>query len=64
MDAEGKRLPNDRAAAGNLVIESSWPSQIRTVYGDHQRVVDTYYSTYLGVYFTGDGARRDEDGDY
>ena len=64
MDAEGKRLPDEGAAAGNLVIESSWPSQIRTVYGDHQRVVDTYYSTYPGVYFTGDGARRDEDGDY
>ncbi|MDA0955543.1 MAG: AMP-binding protein, partial [Proteobacteria bacterium] len=64
MDADGKRLPDKGAASGNLVIESSWPSQIRTVYGDHQRVIDTYYSTYPGVYFTGDGARRDEDGDY
>jgi len=49
---------------GNLVIKRSWPSQIRTVYGDHQRLIDTYFSTYKGVYFTGDGARRDEDGYY
>jgi acetyl-CoA synthetase len=47
-----------------LVITGSWPGQIRTVYGDHQRVIDTYYSTYKGYYFTGDGARRDEDGYY
>jgi len=51
-------------ATGNLVITASWPGQIRTVYGDHQRVVDTYYSTYKGFYFTGDGARRDADGYY
>ncbi|MEM6707353.1 MAG: acetate--CoA ligase [Pseudomonadota bacterium] len=63
MDAEG-RLIEDAVASGNLVITASWPSQIRTVYGDHQRVVDTYYSTYPGYYFTGDGARRDEDGYY
>ena len=51
-------------AAGNLVITQSWPGQIRTVYGDHQRAIDTYYSTYPGYYFTGDGARRDADGYY
>ena len=51
-------------AAGNLVITDSWPGQIRTVYGDHQRVIDTYYSDYPGYYFTGDGARRDADGYY
>ena len=45
-------------------MASSWPGQMRTVYGDHQRVIDTYYSTYPGYYFTGDGARRDEDGSY
>ena len=50
--------------SGNLVIKSSWPSQIRTVYGDHQRCVDTYYSMYPGYYTTGDGARRDADGYY
>jgi acetyl-CoA synthetase len=51
-------------ATGNLVITRSWPGQIRTVYGDHQRVVDTYYKTYPGYYFTGDGARRDAEGYY
>ena len=51
-------------AVGNLVLTSSWPGQIRTVYGDHQRVIDTYYRTYKGMYFTGDGARRDADGYY
>jgi acetyl-CoA synthetase len=51
-------------AVGNLVLTTSWPGQIRTVYGDHQRVIDTYYRTYKGVYFTGDGARRDADGYY
>ena len=51
-------------ASGNLVITASWPGQIRTVYGDHQRVIDTYYSAYPGLYFTGDGARRDADGYY
>jgi acetyl-CoA synthetase len=50
--------------AGYLVIKSSWPSQIRSVYGDHQRMVDTYFKPYPGYYFTGDGASRDEDGYY
>ena len=63
MDAEG-HLIEEQAASGNLVITGSWPGQIRSVYGDHQRVIDTYYSTYKGYYFTGDGARRDEDGYY
>ena len=63
MDAEGN-LIEDEEAVGNLVITGAWPGQIRTVYGDHQRVIDTYYSTYPGYYFTGDGARRDADGYY
>ncbi len=63
MDAEGN-LIEEQAASGNLVITASWPGQIRSVYGDHQRVIDTYYSTYPGYYFTGDGERRDEDGYY
>jgi len=50
--------------SGNLVIKQSWPSQIRSVYGDHQRLIDTYFSTYPGYFFTGDGARRDADGYY
>jgi acetyl-CoA synthetase len=50
--------------AGNLVITNTWPSQIRSIYGDHQRVIDTYYAQYPGYYFTGDGARRDADGYY
>ena len=50
------------SARGDLVITSTWPSQVRSVYGDHQRLIDTYYSRYPGMYFTGDGARRDEDG--
>jgi len=62
FDADGNEL--DGAAEGNLVIKASWPSQARTVYGDHQRFINTYFSAYKGVYFTGDGARRDEDGDY
>ena len=52
------------AGSGYLVIKSSWPSQIRTVYGDHQRLIDTYFGHYKGYYFTGDGASRDEDGYY
>ena len=48
--------------SGNLVIEQSWPSQIRSVYGDHKRMIDTYFTMYEGIYFTGDGARRDKDG--
>ena len=63
MDAEGN-LIEDEEAVGTLVITGAWPGQIRTVYGDHQRVIDTYYSTYPGYYFTGDGARRDADGYY
>ena len=50
------------AVSGNLVIKHSWPSQIRSVFNDHQRMIDTYFSTYADVYFTGDGARRDKDG--
>ncbi|MFZ5617783.1 MAG: AMP-binding protein, partial [Pseudomonadota bacterium] len=60
VDAEGKFI--EGAASGNLVLTDSWPGQMRTVYGDHQRFIDTYFSTYPGMYFTGDGARRDEDG--
>ncbi|MGL4316972.1 MAG: acetate--CoA ligase [Pseudomonas sp.] len=52
------------AGSGVLAIKSSWPSQIRSVYGDHQRMIDTYFKPYPGYYFTGDGARRDEDGYY
>ncbi len=62
MDPDGNEL--DGATSGNLAIKASWPSQIRTVYGDHQRLIDTYFSAYKGYYFTGDGARRDEDGYY
>ena len=59
VDHEGKELKG--ATEGNLCIADSWPGQMRTVYGDHQRFIDTYFSTFLGYYFTGDGARRDED---
>ena len=62
LDNEGNEITG--AGEGNLAIKSSWPSQIRSVYGDHQRLIDTYFSTYPGYYFTGDGARRDEDGYY
>jgi len=62
LDADGNVL--DGPAEGNLVLCQSWPSQIRSVYGDHQRCVDTYFSTYKGYYFTGDSALRDEDGYY
>jgi acetyl-CoA synthetase len=61
---ETGRVIETVAATGNLVLLNSWPGQIRTVYGDHQRVIDTYYTTYKGMYFTGDGARRDSDGYY
>ncbi len=61
-DADGKELTG--AAAGNLVITRPWPGMMRTVYGNHQRFIETYFSTYPGIYFTGDGARRDEDGYY
>ena len=63
VDTEG-RVIEATEASGNLVITTSWPGQIRTVYGDHQRVIDTYYAAYPGFYFTGDGARRDADGYY
>ncbi len=62
MDAEGQRLPDTGEAQGNLVLLGSWPGQARTVYGDHQRFIDTYFTAYPGTYFTGDGARRDVDG--
>ncbi len=62
VDADGKVL--DGACQGNLVIADSWPGQMRTVYGDHERFVQTYFSAYKGKYFTGDGCRRDEDGYY
>ena len=62
VDANGTVL--EGAAEGNLVITDSWPGQMRTVYGDHARFIDTYFRTYPGSYFTGDGARRDEDGYY
>jgi acetyl-CoA synthetase len=62
VDAEGNVLTG--ATTGNLCIADSWPGQMRTVYGDHQRFVDTYFKTYPGKYFTGDGCRRDEDGYY
>ncbi len=62
VDADGKTL--DGATSGNLVLTDSWPGQMRTVFGDHQRFIDTYFKTYPGMYFTGDGARRDEDGYY
>jgi acetyl-CoA synthetase len=62
VDAEGHFL--EGATEGNLVLLDSWPGQMRSVYGDHERFIDTYFKTYPGMYFTGDGARRDEDGDY
>jgi acetyl-CoA synthetase len=62
VDAEGQTLTG--AGTGNLCIADSWPGQMRTVYGDHERFVQTYFSTYVGKYFTGDGCRRDEDGYY
>ncbi|MFM9862604.1 MAG: acetate--CoA ligase [Micropepsaceae bacterium] len=62
VDAEGKVLEGE--ATGNLVLADSWPGQMRSVYGDHQRFIDTYFKTYPGKYFTGDGCRRDKDGYY
>lgn len=62
VDANGQRV--EGAGEGNLLLTNSWPGQARTVYGDHQRFIATYFSTYPGAYFTGDGARRDADGDY
>jgi acetyl-CoA synthetase len=62
VDAEGRVLEGE--AEGNLVLLDSWPGQMRSVHGDHQRFIDTYFKAYPGMYFTGDGARRDGDGDY
>jgi acetyl-CoA synthetase len=62
VDGEGKELQG--ACEGNLCISESWPGQMRTVYGDHERFEQTYFSTFPGKYFTGDGCRRDADGDY
>ncbi len=62
MDANGNEIEGH--GVGNLCLKSSWPGQMRTVYGDHQRFVDTYFKTYPGKYFTGDGCRRDADGYY
>jgi acetyl-CoA synthetase len=62
VDAEGKVL--EGATSGNLCLSASWPGQMRTVWGDHRRFFETYFSTYPGRYFTGDGCRRDEDGYY
>jgi len=62
VDADGKVL--EGAASGNLCLTDSWPGQMRSVYGDHQRFIGTYFKTYRGKYFTGDGCRRDEDGYY
>ena len=62
VDAEG--TVQEGVAEGNLLITDSWPGQVRTIYGDHQRFIDTYFSAYPGNYFSGDGARRDEDGYY
>jgi len=62
VDNDGKLL--EGTAEGNLVITDSWPGQMRSVYGDHKRFVDTYFATYRGVFFTGDGCRRDKDGYY
>jgi acetyl-CoA synthetase len=62
VDSDGKLL--EGVAEGNLVILDSWPGQMRTVYGDHKRFVETYFTTYKGMFLTGDGCRRDKDGDY
>ena len=62
VDADGHEL--EGATEGNLIIKNSWPGQMRTVYGDHKRFAETYFSAYPGNYFTGDGCRRDEDGFY
>ena len=62
VDNDGRRI--EGPGEGNLCLARSWPGQMRTVYGDHRRFVDTYFSAFPGLYFTGDGARRDEDGFY
>ncbi|MEE2526598.1 acetate--CoA ligase [Hyphobacterium sp. HN65] len=61
VDGEGHFIEGEGELTGNLVIKRSWPGQMRTVYGDHKRFAETYFSTYRGLYFTGDGARRDAD---
>jgi acetyl-CoA synthetase len=62
VDDKGQEL--EGAVSGNLVMKRPWPGQMRTIYGDHQRFIDTYFKLYAGVYTSGDGARRDEDGYY
>jgi acetyl-CoA synthetase len=62
VDEKGNEL--EGAVSGNLCLTTSWPGQMRTVWGDHKRFFDTYFTTYRGLYFTGDGCRRDEDGYY
>ena len=62
MDDEGKEVP--QGESGKLCISKPWPGMLRTTYGDHKRFAETYFSTYKGYYFTGDGCRIDEDGDY
>ena len=62
VDNENNELAG--ATDGNLCLQHSWPGQMRTVYGDHQRFIETYFTAFPGRYFTGDGARRDEDGYY
>lgn len=62
LDTEGQEIEGE--GEGSLAIKHSWPGQIRTVFGDHQRLIDTYFSTYPNYYFTGDGAKRDAEGDY
>ncbi len=62
LDGDGKEI--EGAGSGILAIDRSWPGQLRTVFGDHERCIETYYSAYKGYYLTGDGVRRDEDGDY
>ncbi len=62
LDEQGREIQGP--GSGMLALKGSWPSQIRSVYGDHQRLLDTYFKPYPGYYFTGDGARRDEDGDW
>ncbi|MEM8934202.1 MAG: acetyl-coenzyme A synthetase, partial [Acidobacteriota bacterium] len=63
VDAEGHEIEGN-GVQGNLCLRRSWPGQARTIWGDHQRFCETYFSTYPGLYFTGDGCRRDEDGYY
>jgi acetyl-CoA synthetase len=64
VDEKGQRIPDGQPARGNLCIDRPWPGMMRTVYGDHARFRDTYFVQYPGMYFTGDGCRRDEDGYY